>query len=423
MQEEFLHYIWQNKKLNVLQLKTTQHEPLEIISGGMINFHSGPDFFNGMLRIGGQLWAGTIEIHIKSSDWFLHNHEQDSAYDNVILHVVYEHDTEIFRRDNSVIPTLELKQYISKGLLDNYKNLFSKKQKWINCEQDFKAVSMFIIDHWLELLYFERLEKKSQAIEHLLEASKNDWEAVLFKLLTKNFGLKVNGEAFFSLANSLDFSVVRKSQSELELLEALFFGQAGLLEEEGHATYYLQLQNEYRFLKQKFQLDNQGVLPMQFFRLRPPNFPTIRLSQLANLYQKEPQLFSKVMTYDKLSDLYALFEVETSAFWNTHFTFKKVSKQQVKKTSKPFIDLLLINTIIPLKFCYAKKNAKDINQTVMDIMNSIASEKNIIIDAFNQLLPISETALQSQALIQLKSEYCDKHKCLKCAIGNTLLNK
>ena len=423
MREEFLHFIWQYKKFNVLKLKTTQHEPLEIISGGMINFHSGPDFFNGRLRIAGQLWAGNIEVHIKSSDWFLHNHERDPAYDNVILHVVYEHDTDIFRKDNSTVPTFELKQHISKELLETYKNLFSSKQNWINCEQHFKDVPKFILDNWLERLYIERLERKSAHIEDILKTSKNDWEAVLFRLLAKNFGLIVNGDAFLSVANSVDFSVIRKSQSELIHLEALLFGQSGLLDNDSHESYYSLLQDEYRFLKQKFQLDNQGVLPMQFFRLRPPNFPTIRLSQLANLYYKEQQLFSKVIATDSLSDFYSIFEISTSDFWETHFTFQKASKPRPKKTSKPFINLLLINTIIPLKFCYAKHNGKEINDIIMTIMASITSEKNTIIKGFNHLLPISETAMQSQALIQLKTEYCDKNRCLKCAVGNTLLSK
>ncbi|MEH6535454.1 MAG: DUF2851 family protein [Psychroserpens sp.] len=423
MKEEFLHYIWQHKKINVLQLETTQHEPLEIISGGILNFHSGPDFFNGKLRIGGQLWADNIEIHIKSSNWFLHNHEQDPAYDNVILHVVYEHDTEIFRKDNTIIPTLELKRHIDNGLLDNYHKLFSAKRKWINCEQDFPNVSEFMLKNWLERLYIERLERKSETVESLLKSSYNDWEAVLFKLLAKNFGLKVNADSFFSLANSFDFSVLRKSRLKAETLEALLFGQSGLLDKECDNLYYFQLEEEYVFLKQKFQLENQGVLPLQFFRLRPPNFPTIRLSQLANLYHREQQLFSKVIAMHKVSDFYALFEVSTSAFWESHYTFGKSSKSSVKKTTKPFIDLLLINTILPLKFCYGKMNGQSIDEIILSLISSIASEKNTIVKGFNQLKYRSESALESQALIQLKSKYCDKNRCLKCAVGNSLLIK
>src|SRR5690606_38844315 len=245
-----------------------------------------PDFFNAQLRIGNQLWAGNVEIHIKSSDWFVHHHEMDNAYDSVILHVVYEHDTEIFRQDNTVIPTLELKNYISPELLGHYQKLISNKSKWINCENDLASVSEFTIQNWLERLYIERLERKSEAVENLIKSSKNDWEAILYKMLAKNFGLKVNGEAFLSLANSIDFSIIRKSQSNQTSLEAVLFGQAKLLEQHVEESYYLELMKEYQFLKQKFSLTNENVETIQFFRLRPPNFPTIRLSQLAFLYHE-----------------------------------------------------------------------------------------------------------------------------------------
>nr|WP_321222289.1 DUF2851 family protein [uncultured Psychroserpens sp.] len=421
MQEDFLHYIWLHKKLDVLNLKTTQHECLEIINVGQHNHDSGPDFFNGQVRVNNQLWAGNIEIHIKSSDWFVHGHEQDKAYDNVILHVVYEHDTEIFRNDNSTIPTLELKPFISSEILNNYQKLFSSKNNWINCEQDFADVDEFTLKNWQERLYFERLERKSNTIENLLAASKNDWEAVLFKLLAKNFGLKVNGAAFESIANSVNFPVVRKTSSNLEQLEALLFGQARLLEKESSSNYFQILKGEYTFLKQKFQLDTQGVVDVKFFRLRPPNFPTIRLSQLANLYYKEQQLFSKVISAENINDIYTLFEIGTSAFWKTHYTFDKESKKSNKIVTKAFVDLLLINTILPIKFCYAKQKGEDIEESILEIINGISSEKNSIVDGFTQLKHKPKSALESQAFIQLKTEYCDKNKCLHCAIGNVLL--
>jgi len=423
MQEDFLHYIWNHKKIDVTNLKTTNGKRISIVAVGQHNQNSGPDFFSAQLKIDNQLWAGNVEIHIKSSDWFVHNHEIDKAYDNVILHVVWEHDTDVFRNDNSVIPTLELKQYVSKEALQNYQKLFSKSQKWINCENDFATVDDFIIQNWLERLYFERLERKSIGIEKLLKTSSNNWEEVLFKMLAKNFGLKVNGEAFFSISNSFDFSVVRKQQSKVISLEALFFGQAGLLEEDNQEIYYLELAEEYKFLKQKFNLSNQNVTPLQFFRLRPPNFPTIRLSQLAMLYHKQQNLFSKIMDAKPIEELYKLFTVSTSLFWKSHFTFNKTSKQSKKGMTKSFIDLLFINTIIPLKFSYAKHQGKVIDDNIVEIIQSITSEKNSIVEKFNSLKKVSTTALQSQALLQLKNEYCDKNKCLQCAVGNSLLNK
>ena len=421
MQEDFLHYIWQFQKMNTIHLKTTQHENLQILAVGQHNLNSGPDFFNAQLKIGNQIWAGNVEIHIKSSDWFVHNHEQDQAYDTVILHVVYEHDTEIFRKDNTAIPTLELKSIIAKDVLINYKKLFATHNKWINCENEFSETDDFVLNNWLERLYLERLERKATAIESVLKASKNDWEAVLFKLLSKNFGLKVNGEAFFNMAQSVDFSIVRKLQPKPEQLEALLFGQAGMLASDFENAYYKTLIKDYQFLKQKFQLSNRQVAPIQFFRLRPPNFPTIRLSQLAMLYHKKQNLFSKLIETHNLEDFYKLFSVSTSQFWNTHYTFEKESSSTNKRLTKTFIDLLLLNTILPIKFCYAKQQGKDINDEVFKITRAITSESNSIITAFNSLKKVSKSALESQALIQLKTEYCNKNKCLQCAIGNSLI--
>ncbi|WP_040251453.1 DUF2851 family protein [Psychroserpens mesophilus] len=423
MRENFLHYVWTYKKFDVLNLKTTQHEVLELISVGHHNHNSGPDFFNAKLKIGEQLWAGNVEIHIKSSDWFAHRHEQDPAYDNVILHVVYEHDTYIFRKDNSTIPTLELKEVIHPNVFQNYQKLFTNSTKWINCESDFAQTEDFILDHWLERLYIERLERKSKIIEDLLKASKHDWEAVLFKMLTKNFGLKVNAEAFFSLATMTDYSAVRKSQSKLLSLEALFFGQAGLLDRDVEDDYFRQLKENYAFLKQKFQLDNTYVVPLQFFRLRPLNFPTIRLSQLASLYHQQRHLFSKLMLSETLEDFYKLFKVSASEYWNSHYTFQKKSKTSEKAVTKAFIDLLLINTVIPIKFCYAKRKGETINEQLIALIRTINSEKNTVVRGFNALKSISRSALESQALLQLKTDYCNEHRCLKCAIGNSILNK
>jgi hypothetical protein len=422
MQEDFLHHIWKHKKIGVNNLKTVNGEPIVINSVGQHNHNSGPDFFNAQLKIGNQLWAGNVEIHIKSSDWFLHNHEQDKAYDNVILHVVWEDDTEVFRKDNSVIPTLELKNIVDVGLLHNYERLFAKQNKWINCENDFATIDSFTLDNWLERLYFERLERKSKNIETLLEASKNDWEAVLFKMLTRNFGLKVNGESFFSLAQSIDFSIIRKTRNTPLVLEALLLGQSGLLEQDIEDAYHLSLKKEYEFLKQKFSLNNTQVLPLQFFRLRPPNFPTIRLSHLASLYGTNQNLFSRIIEIKKLEEFYELFKVSTSKFWESHYTFQKKSKTLKKTLTKSFVDLLLINTILPLKFSYSKQKGEEIDAEIIKLATSITSEKNNIIKAFNNLKKVSNSSLHSQALIQLKTEYCYKNKCLQCAIGNSLIS-
>jgi len=423
MQEDFLHYIWKHKKFSVLNLITTEHEKIDLVSVGTHNLNSGPDFFNAQLRIANQLWAGNVEIHVKSSDWFLHNHETDKAYDNVILHVVWEHDTDVFRKDNSKLPTIIIKDFVSDDSINSYTKLINNTANWINCETDFESVDDFTVQNWLERLYLERLEEKSKKIESLLEQSNNDWESVLFKLLAKNFGLKVNGDAFYSLANSIDFSIVRKVLPNINQLEALLFGQADLLYDQIEEPYYLDMQKEYAFLKQKFKLDSQGVLPIQYFRLRPTNFPTIRISQLANMYHLHHNLFSRIIDVKLLKDFYKLFSASTSEFWESHYTFDKLSKPSKKTISKSFVDLLLINTIIPLKYCYAKHKGQDNHEDILKLIQNIKSEKNSIIDKFQSLKPISNSALQSQGLLQLKNSYCDKNKCLQCAIGNLILNR
>ncbi len=423
MQEDFLHFLWKHKKFDVLNIKTTKAETIQLVDVGQHNHNSGPDFFNAKLKIEGQLWAGNVEIHIKSSDWYTHQHETDKTYDNVILHVVWEHDAEVYRKDNSIVPTLLLQEFVPKNLIENYHWLFSKRQRWINCEANFAEVDNFTLINWKERLFIERLERKSQQIERSLNDSNQHWEAVLFTMLFRNFGLKVNADAFESIAKSIDFGVVRKLQSHPEQLEALFFGQAGLLESNTEESYYQNLKKNYQYLQKKFKLETLGVVPVQFFRLRPPNFPTIRLSQLAQLYHKHYNLFSQVISKSRIEDIYDLLAVETSGYWQTHYSFTSISKSSKKRLTKSFIDLLIINTILPIKYCFSKYKGNDENDAIFSLAASIKSEDNSIIKKFNQLAPVSESALDSQALLQLKSNYCDANKCLQCAIGNSLITK
>lgn len=423
MQEAFLHYLWLYKKFNILNLKTTQGQAIRVVNSGQHNHLSGPDFFASQLKINGQHWAGNVEIHIKSSDWYVHNHEKDPAYENVILHVVWEHDTDIFRKDNSVIPTLELKNYVDRSLLDNYHELFSKKQNWINCDTQFHATPDFLLQNWLERLYIERLEQKSTAISDVLETSKNNWEAVLFTMLAKNFGLNINGDAFLSVAQSFDFSIIRKLQNKPEALEALFFGQAGLLDTKSNVPYENTLQDTYQYLKNKFELTNSHVIRPQFFKLRPPNFPTIRLSQLVTLYATNDKLFSKIISSESLEQYYNLLQVGCTQFWETHYTFQTRSKISKKTLTKSFINLVIINTIVPIKFSYAKAQGVDNSAALMALLEKIPSENNTIVKQFNNLKPMLNSAHVSQALLQLKLKYCDPNKCLECAIGNSLISK
>ena len=423
MNENLLHFLWKLKLFSVNNLKSTNGEIIHIISNGIHNLNTGPDFLNAKIEIENQVWGGNIEIHINSSDWYKHNHETDKNYDAVILHVVWEHDVEIFRENNAKIATLELKNYISKEVLISYNQLFSKNKKWINCENEIQSIDSFIFDNWLERLYFERLEQKSTIILEILAANKNNWEATLFMLLAKSFGLKINGDAFLNFANTFDFSIVRKVSNNVEQLEALFFGQAGLLSNENESVYFEKLKKEYEYLKIKFKLTPILGRQVQFFRLRPNNFPTIRLSQLAFLYNKYQNLFSKIIEIESLELFYSLFEVSTLPFWETHFTFEKESKKSTKKLTKSFIDLILINTIIPLKFVHLKSLGKSDYSSFLNILENIKPEKNSIISKYNDLKIKSPNAFKTQALLQLKNEYCSKQLCLQCAIGKTILNK
>lgn len=423
MNEDFLHYLWKFKKFTFQNLRTTKDESVEIISIGIHNFNSGPDFFNAKLNIEGQLWAGNVEIHIKSSDWYLHHHEKDKNYNNVILHVVWEHDVEVFRSENIPIPTMELKNLISKNTLSNYHALFNQNKKFINCENEITNVDEFIIDNWLERLYFERLESKSERIMYELKKSNNDWELVLFKMLLKNFGQKINGDSFYSVANSIDYSVIRKLQNNQTQLEAVFFGLSGFFNNDCFDVYYLELKKEYDYLKTKFQLSNIGVVSPQFFKLRPPNFPTIRLSQFSQLLNKHQNLFSKIIENKSITEFYDLFDVSASEYWKDHFTFGKMSSKSKKGLTKNFIDLIIINTILPLKFCYAKSTGNEINEELLEIIQLIKSEKNTIINHFLKLEIKCKSAMESQALLELHNNYCSKNKCLQCSIGNYLIKQ
>ncbi len=421
MKEDFLHYLWKFQKFDSSAIQTSLGEDVIVLSPGIHNHNSGPDFFNGKVSIAGQLWAGNIEIHINASDWYAHSHETDLAYENVILHVVWNNDTEIFRKDNKPIPTIELKKYVSEKLLNSYQKLFSARQNWIYCEDSFAEVDEFTIENWLEKLFIERLEQKSEMILQELEKSNNHWEAVLFKLLSKNFGLKVNGESFYSIANSVDYNIINKTSSNQIYLEALLFGQAGLLDEKLQDGFAKTLIKEYNFLKAKFSLDNSAVIQPKYFRLRPPNFPTIRLSQLSVLLSEKGNLFNLLISAKSVSELYSIFNISASEYWNKHYNFGTISKGSKKKLTKSFIDLLIINTIIPLKFCYSKHIGNDEIENIISLVSEISSEDNSIIKKFNSLKPISKNALHSQGLLQLKNEYCNKSKCMQCAIGNEIL--
>lgn len=423
MTEEFLYYLWQYKLFSKTDLYTTDYQQIQVLKSGVRNKNSGPDFLNSQLKIAQQLWAGNVEMHVKASDWYLHNHEEDTNFDAVILHVVWENDAVVFMKNNKPLPTFEIKNFVDEKLLTNYNGLVYSKQNWIPCENQFKSIDKFIVNNWLERLYFERLEQKSIFIKELLRESNYDFEAVLFLLLAKNFGLKVNGDAFLQVAKSVDFTVIRKERFDLQKLTALLFGQAGFLDDDLENEYHSTLKIEYNYLKNKHKINAISKSNFQFFRMRPQNFPTIRIAQLASLFFTHQNLFSKLMLISKKEDFYKLFSFDVETFWKTHYTFESGSKKSAKKLTKSFIDLLLINTILPLKFVYLQSRGEVDEENILQLIRQISSEKNNIISKFLELEITSKNALESQALLELKNTYCTKKRCLQCAIGVNLLKK
>jgi hypothetical protein len=422
MREEFLHHVWRFKKFAVQGLTTVQGEAVEIINGGQYLQLAGPDFFNAQVVIGGQHWAGNVEIHIKSSDWYLHNHERDTNYDNVILHVVWEHDTEVLRKDNSEIPVLELKQHVNPKLLDNY-NALAAAKTWIFCEKELEGINSFVFDNWKERLFFERLERKALPILELAKQTNGDWEAVMFCFLAKNFGLNTNGDSFFAMAKSLPFSVVRKESFDAENIEALLMGRTGLLDDDFEDLYAKDLKARYAYMAHKHQLQPAHVNSVEYFRHRPDNFPTIRLSQLSQLYHGTQNLFSKVIAAKTLGELYEVFNVQSGVYWQTHYRFDKESPKKRKSLSMSFIDLLVINTVIPFRFAYNKSIGIDNSEELVALMQQAAPEKNAIIDKFKSFKISTHSAYDSQSLLQLKNEYCNHKRCMQCALGLELLKR
>ncbi len=422
MKEDLLHFIWKYKKYPVNGLKTTSDEDVYVKSAGTHNDLSGPDFFNAQIELNGQLWAGNVEIHLKSSDWYAHNHQEDRNYDNVILHVVWEDDISVYRKDGSQIPTVSLKDIISESLLQNYQKLFNTKNyKFINCENDFDKVDEFIKENWLDRLFVERLEQKSIFITELLVYTNNNWEQVLFLMLLKSFGSKINRDVFVEIGKSIDFSIIRKLHKKPIQMESLFFGQAKLLDNATTDDKYLEeLQKEYNYLAHKFNLNPVFKSP-EFFRLRPMNFPTIRLAQLSAIYAENNNLFHLLIEKEE-SDFFDILKIGTSPYWDTHYNFGKISKQSKKRISSSFLNLLFINTIIPLKFAYRQYKGATDNEGLFQMMAKIKKEENSIITNFDKLQASIINAKDSQTYLQLYNNYCRKDKCLDCAIGASLMN-
>lgn len=423
MKEEFLYYIWKYRLFNK-NIHTNDEESLQIIKTGERNHDSGPDFFNAKIKIGKTTWAGNIEIHINSSDWYKHHHHEDKAYNNIILHVVYKNDVSIFRENGEKIPAIELINEFDIKLLDRYNDFMSSKT-WIPCEKLIHFTDSFIIFSWLESLLIERLEKRSLQIISNLENNKNNWEQTFYEHLAMNFGFKLNSEAFAMLARSLPIKYLLKHKNNNFQVEAMLFGQAGLLKERFTETYPFELKKEYQFLQNKYSFNPIDVHIWKFLRLRPSNFPTIRISQFASLICKNSSLFSKIIESENISDISNIFEISASKYWDNHYTFKKLSGRKSQKLfGNTARDLLIINTVAPFLFTYGKlnKNEKYIERA-LKFLEETKGEINSITKKWESLKINTSSAYHTQALLELKNNYCNQKKCLDCRIGDFILTK
>jgi len=415
MREDFLYYLWENR-LIVGDLTTNQGIPVEVVNTGYRNTNSGPDYLEAKIKIGDQLWAGQVEIHVRTSDWLRHGHQHDNAYRNVVLHVVYEHDTSV-----NDIPVLELKGHFNPSLYNQYEN-FVYAQRWIACERRLDEVQAFTKNAWLERMAIERLQEKAKIVERLLVANKFDWEDTLYRLLLRYFGLKVNNEAFETLASLLPFKTLLKHADQLVQLEAMLLGCAGFLSLGMEEEYPLLLQREFEVMKAKFNLISMPVNQWKFMRMRPVNFPTVRLAQLAQLIHRHGPMFSKIKEAESIESVKTMFDVKASPYWDTHYRFSVEGPSVPKHLGEGTTDVLVINAIVPLLFCYGKFHKDERHcEKALRFLEEIAAEENTIVRHYANRGMVPQNAMQSQALLHLYNVYCKRKRCLECSIGNILL--
>ncbi|HAN00518.1 MAG TPA: DUF2851 domain-containing protein [Marinilabiliales bacterium] len=419
MQESFLHYLWKFKLYTGLSLALPDGSVVEVINPGNHNPDSGPDFFNAKIKIGGTVWAGDVEIHVKASDWYRHNHQTDKAYQTVILHVVAIHDADIFYPDGEPVPVMVLQS--PAGLYEQFLYLMQNKG-WVPCELYVNRIDDFTWLGWKESLVVERLKEKSEAMAERYQRNNHHWEETFYQSLAANFGFKTNAQPFEMLARSLPQSCLAKHKDQLNLLEAMFFGQSGLLPVDSNGEYVGQLISDYQHLAHKFGLTPLNGSIWKFSKLRPVNFPTLRISQFASLVHQSYALMSKVIETENLSGIEPLFEVKASPFWDTHFVFGHASKPMEKQLGTQAFQNIVINTLVPFLFFYAKvHNQPRYSDKALNWLNQLPPEQNKILRHWEQLGIKSSQAFDSQALIQLKNKYCNYRQCLNCRIGNQVI--
>lgn len=419
MNEKLLQYIWQFRYYNQSELFLETGERLQVIFPGHFNQNQGPDFLSAKIRIGQTTWVGHIELHLKTSDWYKHVHNEDRNYNNVILHVVMENDLD--PRKESV-PVLALHQRISRILQDKCEE-WMQSQAFIPCAENIGQANALVWASWMERLVMERMIRKSGEISLILKENNFHWEEVFWWRIAGNFGTRVNGMAFEAIARSLSVSLLARHKSRIHQLEALLMGQAGFLEKKFKDVYPNMLKKEFQFLKNKYRLE-PIFQPIHFLRMRPVNFPTIRLSQLAALIFRSSHLFSVIRETRDLEELKLLLNVNADEYWNRHYRFDEESGFMIKSLGGQMLDNLLINTIVPLLFCYGWIHQEmPIQERALEWLRQIPYEKNAITEKWKNIGVSMVNAFQSQSLLELKTKYCDDKKCLACSIGNALLKK
>ena len=414
MKEEFINYLWENRLL-AKDLHTADGEDVHVISVGVRNHDAGPDFLDARIRIGPTMWVGHVEVHVNASDWFRHGHQFDDAYKNVILHVVYCNDTEQLS-----IPTVEIRNQFDESIYERYTG-FVKSRRWIPCERFIAGIQQFTWLSWLERIVVERLEIEVKDVFSTLAATHFDWEETLYQRIMRYCGLKVNNDAFERLARLLPLRILRKHTDNPVQVAAMFFGCAGFLEQEFTEDYPVLLQREFKVLKSKFNLPVMPKVYWKFLRLRPPNFPTVRLAQMAAMVCSYDSFLSRLQAVDDLESMRNLFNVEVNTYWDTHFLFDKASKEKKKNFGATATDILIINVVIPVLFSYGiyHDNQETKNKS-LGFLSEMAPEDNVVIRRFGKLGVSACNAQQTQALLQLYNSYCRRRKCLNCRVFNAI---
>ena len=417
--ERLLHYVWKYKLYAATSLATTDGRPVQVIDPGMQNTDAGSDFFNAKIKIDETLWAGSVEIHDKSSDWLLHHHETDKAYDGVILHITGVDDFQPFRTNGEPVPQMLLT--VPENVLRSIDWLLYRETA-LPCLDHIAGIDPLHIACWMEALLSERLERKTHDIFLLLDAYQSDWNEVFYITLTRNFGFGVNNDAFERLAKSLPLRCIQKQRSSHSQIEAMLFGQAGMLTEENDDHYYRLLQREYDFLRHKFGLSPMEDFVFKNLRTRPANFPYLKVAQLAALWVQHDTLFSAILEAGSTGEIKKYFRIPPSGYWETHYHFRYASPRKEKTIGENALNILLINTVVPMLFAYGLHNKQpEYCERATRLLESIPPEKNTIVSTFCNAGIAVHHAGDSQALIQLKREYCEKKKCLYCRIGFRML--